>query len=49
MRERRRVIERSMMSATAMTDARIRGQIGQPTAWMIANTRAHLFMGKARL
>src|SRR6185503_16420986 len=31
-------IERSMISATAMTEARRRNQMGQPAAWTIANT-----------
>jgi hypothetical protein len=30
-------IERSMIRATAMTEARSRNQMGQPAAWMIAN------------
>jgi hypothetical protein len=30
-------IERSMISATAITDARSRNQIGQPAAWTMAN------------
>jgi hypothetical protein len=29
-----------MISATAITEASNRGQIGQPAAWMIANKRA---------
>jgi hypothetical protein len=29
-----------MMSATAITDAASRNQIGQPAAWMMLNTRA---------
>jgi hypothetical protein len=31
------VIDRSMISATAMMDASSSGQIGHPAAWMIAN------------
>jgi hypothetical protein len=31
-------IERSMIRATAMTEARRRNQMGQPAAWTIANT-----------
>ena len=38
-----------MISASAMTDARIKGQIGQPTAWMIANTRGNLVWVKREL
>jgi hypothetical protein len=37
MRRACKLIERSMMSATAITDASSNGQIGQPAAWMIAN------------
>ena len=37
---RRRTMNRSMISATAMTDAASRNQIGQPAAWMMLNTRA---------
>jgi len=36
---RRRTTDRSMISATATTDAKSRNQIGQPAAWMMANTR----------
>jgi hypothetical protein len=39
MRLPRKVIERSMIRATAMTDASSSGQIGHPAAWMIANNR----------
>ena len=48
-RERRNVTERSMISANATTEARIKGQIGQPTAWMIANTLSGLRYAKAEL
>ncbi|MEX2239237.1 MAG: hypothetical protein WD775_00940 [Burkholderiales bacterium] len=33
----RSVTARSMMSATAMTEASNKGQMGQPAAWMMAN------------
>jgi len=36
---RRSTTDRSMISATATTDVRSRNQIGQPAAWMMANTR----------
>jgi hypothetical protein len=40
---------RSNISASAITDANISGQIGQPAAWMIDHTRWHSVEAKREL